>query len=154
MSPRASSRSASCRSVIHRPSFRQFSPPILRDGPRSRRRAISKSSNNIPVNALTPRRGFQPRRLRRAWIRRAWSRSAPSLPLFYEIGADLADHRVLVAGAAAATDPADDLAAFDKRNSARARDQRRIERANIAMAGLKGIEEQACFATVARRRAG
>ena len=58
--------------------------------------------------------------------------------LFHEIGTDLADQGVLIAGAAAATDGADDLAAFDKRNSAGARDERRIERGDIAVAGLEG----------------
>ena len=58
------------------------------------------------------------------------------LALIHNIGAHLAHHRVLVAGAAAAADGADQLAAFDQRESARIGDQRRIARADIGVAGL------------------
>jgi hypothetical protein len=47
----------------------------------------------------------------------------------------------LIAGAAAATHRADQFAAFDQRKSAGARDQGRIERTGISVAGFIGIVE-------------
>src|SRR5450631_1434665 len=72
----------------------------------------------------------------------------------HDLGADLANGGVLVASAAAATDRADQLAAFDQRKPAGARDQRRIKRAHIAMAGFKGVVEQPRLPAKARRGAG
>src|ERR1700704_1740971 len=71
-------------------------------------------------------------------------------PLFHDLGADLADRGVLVAGAATATDRADQLAAFDKRKSSGTRDQGGIEGREIGMAGFISIVEQTGFAAEAR----
>jgi hypothetical protein len=71
-----------------------------------------------------------------------------------DVRTDLANRGVLIARASAATDRADQLAAFDQRESARACDQRRIERRDIAVAGFKRIVEQAGLAPEPRCRAG
>src|SRR5579872_505644 len=77
----------------------------------------------------------------------------PGLALLHEVGPDLADQRILVAGAAGAADPADQLTAFDEREAAGARRQRGIEGCDIGVARLKGIEEQPGLAAEARRGA-
>src|ERR1700754_662122 len=58
---------------------------------------------------------------------------ATTTVLFYNIGADLADRRVLISGATAATHRTDQLAVFHKRKSTRACDQGGVERAGIGV---------------------
>src|SRR6267378_2415144 len=73
--------------------------------------------------------------------------------LFHDLSAGLADDSVLITGAAAATDRADQLAALDQRKSTRTRDQSGIERAYVGMAGFKRVVEQTGFAAEACRGA-
>jgi hypothetical protein len=75
-------------------------------------------------------------------------------PLFHDVGASLANGGVLIAGAAAASDRTDHLAAFDKGKAAGTGDQTRIERAYIGMAGFKYVVERSGLAAMARRGAG
>src|SRR5271168_1786034 len=60
-----------------------------------------------------------------------------AMRLLHRIRGGLAGDRVLFAGAAAAADRADQLAAFNQRESARARHQSRIERGDVAVAALE-----------------
>ena len=60
----------------------------------------------------------------------------------------------LVAGATAAADGADQLAAFDQRKAAGARDQGWVERGDVTVAGFENIIEQTRFTPEARRRTG
>src|ERR1700746_1305699 len=136
MSSRGSSRSASCRWATPRRNLQPFLQPISRDGPTSPGPAISGSSLSAAHSSLGAGRAEA------VWL------------LFHEVGTDLADHSILIAGAARTTDAADDLAVFNKRKSAGARRERWIERGDVAVPGLKGIEKQAGFAAEASRRAG
>src|SRR5213594_4205054 len=74
--------------------------------------------------------------------------------LLHEIGARLAGSGVLIAGAAAATDRADQLAALDQRQAAGRSDHRRIDRGDVGMTGFEGVVVNACFTTMARCRPG
>src|ERR1700687_2771473 len=98
------------------------------------------------------------RRRKRASPRRRRSRryAVPGqrLLLFHDLSADLANGGVLIAGATAATDRADQLAAFDQRKSAGTCDQGGIERAYIGMAGFVDVVERTRLAAKARRGAG
>ena len=101
----------------------------------------------FPDHALSPPEAPQAMFRRRA-------RRAENVALFHDLGANLANRGILIAGAAAAAHRADQLAAFDQRKSAGARDQRRIERGDIGVTGFIGIEEHAGFPAEARRGAG
>src|SRR5438270_12901433 len=74
--------------------------------------------------------------------------------LLDRIGAELADRGTLIAGAAAAPDRADQLAAFDQGKAARRRDEGRIERSDIWMASFIGVVERLRGAPIASRRTG
>src|ERR1700722_14299813 len=71
-----------------------------------------------------------------------------------DVGADLANRGILIAGAAAATHRTDQLAVFDQRKSAGACAQAWIERAGIGVTGFISVVEQPGFTTEARRGAG
>ena len=71
----------------------------------------------------------------------------------HHIRANLADGGVLVAGASAAADRADQFAALDQRKPAGARDQGRIERTDIAMSGFIHVIERARLPAETRRGA-
>src|SRR5665647_268517 len=62
---------------------------------------------------------------------KAQRRGGDRAVLFHNLGAGLADGSILVAGATAATDRADQLAAFDQRKSAGTRNEGGIERGDI-----------------------
>src|ERR1700712_802094 len=70
--------------------------------------------------------------------------------LFQGVGAGLARRGILIAGAAAAADRTDQLAAVDNRKSAGARDQAWIERGDIGMAGFERVIEPPGLAPKAR----
>src|ERR1700676_2514168 len=74
--------------------------------------------------------------------------------LFHQVGASLAGGSILIARTTAATDGADQLAAFDQRPAAGRGDKRRIERRHVGMASLEGVVESARLTTVARCSAG
>jgi len=61
--------------------------------------------------------------------------------LFHEVGTDLADQGILIAGTAAATDRTNQLAVLDQLKSAGACDQRRVERSDVAVTAFKRIVE-------------
>src|SRR6185295_6419255 len=94
---------------------------------RSSRCSAEPGPYQTPVSVAVP--------VLRSGMKNAASRPGQVI-LLHQIGAHLADQGVLIAGAAAAADGADQLAGVEQREAAGAGDQRRIERRDIRMTGL------------------
>src|SRR5258708_23122452 len=83
-----------------------------------------------------PPRAISPRRQQTAGLLRTAAKNAV---LFHALSTRLANGGILIAGATAAADRADQLSVFDKRKSTGARDQSGIERGYIGMSGFIGV---------------